>query len=108
MAVSTRTERWLQRQHLSGGGFGFRRSVEFCQRCRQQAVGHTKARIGQSGATGGNCRFLVSSAYENAEGNCGVTCIGKPVKGAESQRTLGPVDRTLRLARKGQENAAKE
>ncbi len=35
IAVFTRTEGWLQRQHLPGGGFGFRRSPEFGKRCRQ-------------------------------------------------------------------------
>jgi hypothetical protein len=81
VAVSTRTEGWLQRKHLPGSGFGFRCSPAFGKRCRQEALGHAEAWIGQDGTPGGGCRFLVLRAYEIPDGHCLVTCKGKPVYG---------------------------
>jgi hypothetical protein len=77
----------LQRKHLPGSGFGFRCSPAFGKRCRQEALGHAEAWIGQDGTPGGGCRFLVLRAYEIPDGHCLATCKGKPVYGADPQRT---------------------
>ena len=108
IAVSTRTEGWLQHKHLPGGGFGFRCSPEFGKRRRQEALGHAEAWIGQDGSPGGGCRFLVLRKHEIADGYGLVTPKGKPVYRADPQRTFGPLDRPLRLSGPGQENAAKK
>ena len=79
IAVSARTEGWLQHKHLPGGGFGFRYSPEFGKRRRQEALGHAEAWIGQDGSPGGGCRFLVVPKYEIADGYGLVTPKGKPV-----------------------------
>src|SRR5262249_18832838 len=46
--------------------------------------------------------------HEIPDGHCLVTCKGKPINRTEPQCTLGPVDRALRLAGVGEENAAKK